>query len=260
MIETAAFPEHRTDWPDPVERINPDGGSPIVLVCEHASRHIPAEYAGLRLDPADLGGHIAWDIGAAEVTRRLAGLLDAPAFLGGYSRLLIDLNRPLDVASSIPERSEAIDVPSNRSVPPAERQRRIDRIFTPFHTAIAAHLDARSAAGRATLLVSIHSFTPVYLGVHRPWHAGVLFGGAKALGERLVRRLEAAGPLVVGTNQPYQISLKDDYAIPVHGDRRGIPAALIELRNDGLADARGIAAWASRLAAILAPEAAAIAS
>ncbi|HEY1146162.1 MAG TPA: N-formylglutamate amidohydrolase, partial [Allosphingosinicella sp.] len=121
----------RMEWPAPVERINEEGDCPIILVCEHASNHIPAEYDGLGLAPSDLTRHIAWDIGAAAVARRLSALLGAPAFLGAYSRLLIDLNRPLDSATSIPVRSEATVIAGNHDLSPAERRRRQTMIFAP---------------------------------------------------------------------------------------------------------------------------------
>lgn len=249
-----------SDWPDPVEILNPAGSSPVLLLCEHASRHIPAEYDGLGLGAADLDRHIAWDIGAGALTRRLSERLDAAAFLGTYSRLLIDLNRPLDVASSIPVRSEAFDVPGNAAIPPSERQRRADRIFTPFHDSVTAAIDARRARRRPTIIVAVHSFTPVFLGKERPWHAGILFGEAAALGEALVRRLRTAGTLQIGTNEPYKVSREDDYAIPLHGDRLAIPAVLVEVRNDGLATADGVEAWSERLAAALHAEALALAA
>jgi predicted N-formylglutamate amidohydrolase len=260
MPETAPRPASSTDWPDPVELLNMTGTSPIVLICEHASRHIPAEYAGLGLGPADLERHIAWDIGAEALTRQLSALLDAPAFLATYSRLLIDLNRPLDVASSIPVLSEDTDIPGNHDLPPAERARRIERIFTPFHDQVAAYLDQRVSIGQPTLLLTIHSFTPVYLGQARPWPAGILFDDARAMGERLVHRLEADGVPQVGTNQPYRVSRQADYAIPIHGDQRDIPAILIEIRNNGLGNAGDISAWADRLVRAIAPEVAEIAS
>lgn len=242
------------DWPDPVELVNADGASRFVLVCEHASNHIPAGYEGLGLGADDLERHIAWDIGAAELTRRLAHLLDAPAFLGTYSRLLIDLNRPLDVDGSMPTRSETTDIPGNEALPLAERRRRQERIFAPFQARLSAHLDRRAAAGRPSVLIAVHSFTPVYQGISRPWHAGILFCRAEGLGRRLIQRLSAEPALTVAANQPYSIGRDEDYAVLVHGDDRGIPAVLIEIRNDGLADPGQIDAWADRLAAALRDE------
>ena len=255
MMDACRLLEPIADWPDPVECLNEGGASPIVLLCEHASNHIPADYAGLGLAPSDRERHIAWDIGAAAVTRRLAALLDAPAFLGAYSRLLIDLNRPVHVEGSIPVRSEATDIPGNRALPPHERALRERRIFAPFQAQVAAHMAARASRSLPTLLVSIHSFTPVLNGVERPWHAGVLFGQAEAFGRRLIGRLSTDPSLRIGENQPYSVSRDEDFALLVHGDDRGVPAVLIEIRNDGIADEGSVAAWADRIAAALAPEA-----
>lgn len=242
------------DWPDPVEALNECGRSPIVLLCEHASNALPAEYGGLGLPAEELSRHIAWDIGAAEVTRGLSAALDAPAFLGTLSRLLVDLNRPFEAPSAMPVVSEATAIPGNVDIGTAERERRRRRVFDPYHARVAAHLDRRAADGRETVLVTVHSFTPVFLGVARPWHAGVLFERSTALAEALVRRLSADGTLNVAANQPYTVDRESDYAIPVHGTDRGLPAALLEIRNDLIDGAAGVAAWVERLATVL-PEA-----
>lgn len=239
------------DWPPALEIVNEGGRSPIVLICEHASNHMPGCYDGLGLGPADLGRHIAWDVGAAEVTRHLSRLLDAPAFLAGYSRLLIDLNRPLGAASSIPLVSEATEIPGNRDLAPAERERREAMMFHPFHRGVARFLDARQTRGEGSVIVAIHSYTPVFHGQARPWHAGVLFAQAAAMGQEVIEGLRGAAPgLLVEANVPYVIDA-NDYAIPVHGDQRGNPAVLIEIRNDLIATPDGAARWAGYLAGAL---------
>src|SRR5262249_11345691 len=149
--------------------------SDIVLLCEHASNHIPEEYDGLGLKQNDLERHIAWDIGAARLTRTLSHTLDAAAFLGCYSRLLVDLNRPLHVPASRAARSEDTDIPGNNNVEDMEVERRATSIFHPFHDRVAVHIDKRVRERRTTRILSVHSFTPVYRGKKRPWHAGVLF-------------------------------------------------------------------------------------
>jgi predicted N-formylglutamate amidohydrolase len=237
--------------PAPVTVVNEGGRSPFVLICEHASNHIPARHARLGLPEADLQRHIAWDIGAAALGRRLSALLDAPLFLSGCSRLVIDCNRPPGAPTSIPTISEATIIPGNRELPAGEAARREAEWFAPFQDRIARFLDARQAAGQPAIVLGIHSFTPVYLGVPRPWQAGVLYAGAAALGARLLAGLRADPGLTVGDNQPYQILPEEDYTVPVHGDARGLPAALIEVRQDLLGTERGIAAWADRLADIL---------
>lgn len=240
--------EGTRDWPDPVEVLNERGRSPVVLVCEHASNHIPAEYDGLGLDAEALSDHIAWDIGAAEVTRALSRKLDAVAFLGTYSRLLIDLNRPVHVASSVPERSETTDIPGNRALDAGEALRRVRQVFNPYHARIQACLDERQIAGVPTILISIHSFTPVYHDVPRPWHAGVLFNRSAAAAEAIAARLGDDPAINVGRNVPYKVDPESDYCVLVHGEARGLPAVLIEIRNDALRTPSGIADWAGRLA------------
>jgi predicted N-formylglutamate amidohydrolase len=233
----------------PVVAVNPSGRSPFVLLGEHASRLLPPGYGRLGLEPREFDRHIAWDLGAAEVATRLAGLLDAPLFLAGYSRLLIDLNRPPGSPTSIPEVSEATPIPGNLRLDAAERERRRQLWFDPFHDAVAAHLDARS--GRRTAVIGVHSFTPVFAGVSRPWHAGVLFRQAEAFGEALAKAIAARSDAPVGKNQPYRVSLETDYTVPVHGDGRGLPSALIELRQDLVSDVLAIDLWSRRLASAL---------
>lgn len=240
------------DWPSPVEILNPGGRSPFVLTCEHASNHMPIEYAGLGLPEAELGRHIAWDIGAAEVTRRLSAMLDAPAFLSSYSRLLIDLNRPLAAASSIPVMSESTRIAANEVISAAERKRRADLIFHPFHDAVSGHLDQRRDDGRPAIIIAVHSFTPVFKGFARPWHAGVLFSHSQTAGQALVEALGRDPCLTVAANEPYVITREEDYTVPVHGEDRGLEALLIEIRQDLLGDAAGCERWAKRLHTALA--------
>ena len=234
----------------PVVVVNPTGTAPFVLVCEHASRVFPVGYGRLGLPAAAFDRHIAWDLGAAEVATRLACLLDAPLFLAGYSRLLIDLNRPPGSPASIPEVSETTPIPGNIGIDAAERRRRLELWFKPFHDAVAAHLDAR--LGRATAVVGIHSFTPVFKTASRPWRAGVSFGRAEAFGEELACAIGARSGALVGRNEPYRVSLEEDYTVPVHGDSRRLPSALIEVRQDLVSDVFGIERWSRRLAAVLA--------
>ncbi|MBS0361866.1 MAG: N-formylglutamate amidohydrolase [Proteobacteria bacterium] len=238
------------DWPAAVRVLNERGASDLVLLCEHASNHIPAEYEGLGLDAPDLERHIAWDIGAAALAQALSRTLDAPLFLAGYSRLLVDLNRPLHVAASNIARSEDTDIPGNRDLPPSEAERRARLIFHPFHDRVAAHMDRRLAAKRPTRLLCVHSFTPVFHGGERPWHAGVLFDPqhSRGFGERLLAGLAEDPALTVGANVPYEVSRDDDYSLYVHGADRGLPAALLEVRQDLLSTPRAIAAWNARIA------------
>ncbi|QCK88563.1 N-formylglutamate amidohydrolase [Phreatobacter aquaticus] len=230
--------------------LRPQGRSPIVLVCEHASNHIPAEYGDLGLPEAELQRHIAWDIGAEGLTRRLSELLDAPAFIAGWSRLLIDGNRPPGAPSSIPEISEATVVPGNAGLSAAEAAARAERFFRPFHDGLARHLDQRMAAGRETRVVGVHSFTPVFLGVPRRWHAGILFQHATEWGHRAVAALDRPGRPVVA-NEPYRIEEDTDYLVPIQAEKRGLQAILLEIRQDLLATPKHQDEWARELAPIL---------
>lgn len=240
-----------SDWPEPLELLNEAGASDIVLLCEHASNHIPSEYRRLGLAGSDLTRHIAWDIGAGEVARKLSALIDAPAFLGTYSRLLIDLNRPIGVETSIPVRSENTDIPGNAGIDAAEAERRASRVFDPFHERVSAHLDLRRELKRPTHIVAIHSFTPIFHGVPRPWHAGLLYGNARLFGEAIIAGLCDDAALNVGANVPYDVARDTDYTVPIHGDDHDLPAVLVEIRQDLLETAEGIDAWAGRLAACL---------
>jgi predicted N-formylglutamate amidohydrolase len=241
-----------TQDPPAVTIVNEAGRSPLVLLCEHASNHIPARYGRLGLRDADLERHIAYDIGAAAVARLLSARLDAVLLLSGYSRLLIDCNRPLAAPSSIPERSEDTAIPGNIGIDAAERAERDRLFFAPFRERVAALLDSRLQAGRPTLLIGMHSFTPVFLGVPRIWHAGFLYARATKLGAALIAALRAAdASLVVGDNEPYRVTDDTDYTVPYQGDARGIEAALIEVRQDLITTQAGQAAWAERLATLL---------
>ena len=258
MPDSAAMPSPAEtgqaveNWPVPCTILNESGASDWVLVCEHASAHVPAEYARLGLGEAERRAHIAWDPGAAELTRALSQRLDATATLANYSRLLIDLNRPIDSPASIPEMSEEIAIPGNIGITALERARRIDRIFTPFHDSVTALLDARAAAGRRTRLLALHSFTPVFRGVARPWHLGVLSGASRPLAERFVTEVTARDATITAAlDEPYKVEEGDDMAIPVHGDARGLDALLLEVRNDTLDAPASVEAWAETIAAAL---------
>jgi predicted N-formylglutamate amidohydrolase len=232
--------------PPAVTIVNPLGRSPIVLTCEHASNFMPARYARLGLDRTDLDRHIAWDIGMAAVSRNLAERLDATLFLSGYSRLLIDCNRPIGVPSSIPEVSETTLIPGNHQLSVAERQERADQFYWPYQNALARHLDDRADTQRPTVLLSMHSFTPVFKNEARAMHVGVLFRRSARLGTFLVAQMSAPG-IVVAANQPYQITDAGDVAVPVHGEARDLDVALLEIRQDLVADDSGVKQWSDRL-------------
>jgi predicted N-formylglutamate amidohydrolase len=233
--------------------VNPHGRSRVVLLCEHASNVIPARFGNLGLPPEQLERHIAYDIGGAAVARGIAERLDAVLVLAGYSRLLIDCNRPLASPTSIPVRSEDVDIPGNVGLTPAQREERDRLFFAPFREKVAQVLDTRLRGGVPTVLIGMHSFTPVFHGVPRVWHAGVLWLQSEALAKLLLAGLRADPSLIVGDNEPYRVTLDGDYTVPWVGEARGIATALFEVRQDLIADAAGQVAWAERLAGVLAP-------
>ena len=228
------------------ELINPQGQSNAVLVCDHASNRVPQRLGNLGLDAAQLAEHIAWDPGAAEVARLLCAELDAPLVLSGYSRLVIDCNRPLHNAESIAAQSAGILVPGNLDLSRQQRESRINALFRPYHDAIDQLLESRIR--QPSLLLSIHSFTPVLHEQSRPWHIGVSFWRDRRFASLLIDALSRSGDIIVGDNQPYPIEADIDYTIPVHGEARKIPSAMIEIRQDGIRTVTGVAAWATRLA------------
>jgi predicted N-formylglutamate amidohydrolase len=239
------------DEPGPVTFENETGSSIFFLTCDHAGRAIPRRLNGLGLPEHETERHIAWDIGIGTVGQRLSRLLDAAAMLQTYSRLVIDCNRDPNVPSSIPEISETTEIPGNLGLTDTARTARINEIFRPYHDKIAAALDRRAAAGRASVLVALHSFTPVFKGAARPWHAAVLYNRDPRLAHSLFTLLNAEDGLVVGENEPYRVSDQTDYTVPVHGERRGLPHVEIEIRQDQIIDAAGQVAWAERLARLL---------
>lgn len=233
-----------------VERV--DGASAFFLICDHAGRRIPRALGDLGVSADELQRHIAWDIGALGVAKELSKLLDACLIAQTYSRLVIDCNRPLDAAGSILTRSERTEVPGNRELSAADTAARTREIFTPYHACIAAELDRREAVQRPTILISVHSFTPQFLDVARPWHLGMLYHRDVRVAHALLAMIRAEGEWVVGDNEPYAVSDVTDYAIPVHGERRGLPHVELEIRQDLIADAQSQTQWAARIAAWLA--------
>jgi predicted N-formylglutamate amidohydrolase len=237
--------------PAPVRVLRPTGHSEFFLTADHAGRAIPRRLGSLGLPLSELNRHIAWDIGIAGVTERLADALDATAVLQAYSRLVIDCNREPGWATSIPKISELTAIPGNAAIPPAKREARRREIFRPYHECIAQLLDARAAAGRRTVLIAMHSFTPVFKGEPRNIEVGVLYNKDARLAHILRDLLATEGDLTVGDNAPYAITEASDYTVPTHGERRALPHVVIEIRQDLIGEEVGQAAWAARLARLL---------
>jgi len=237
--------------PAPVRVLRPAGASEFFLTADHAGRAIPRRLGRLGLPQSELARHIAWDIGIAGVTELLAQALDATAVLQAYSRLVIDCNRQPDWASSIPVISELTAIPGNQGIAPAEREARHREIFLPYHQCIAELLDQRREAERRTVLIAMHSFTPVFKGARRSIDIGMLYNRDARLADIMLDLLRAEGDLAVGDNAPYAITDASDYTVPVHGEARNLPHVEIEIRQDLIGDAAGQAAWAARLARLL---------
>lgn len=239
------------DEPAPVTAYHADGQSPFLLVADHASNTIPRALGRLGIAEAECERHIAWDIGIAGLGRLLADALDATLIQQNYSRLVIDCNRPPGTPTSIPEISELTPIPGNVGLDEAGRAARARAIFWPYHKRIEAELDRRRQAGRPAALIALHSFTPVFKGVARPWHAAVLYNRDPRFAHRLMALLNAERELTVGDNLPYSVSDATDYTIPVHAERRFLHHVLIEIRQDLIGDENGQRAWCARLGRLL---------
>jgi predicted N-formylglutamate amidohydrolase len=237
------------DVPPVLER-NAAGRSPFLLTSDHYGRLLPKKLGDLGLPESELARHIAWDIGIAGVAERLADHLDAHLIAQRYSRLVIDCNRPIGAASSIPVFSEATAIPGNEAFSREDADRRQREIFDPYHVRIDQVINGRARERRPTVLVSLHSFTPVYAGVARPWHIAALYQRDTILPPLLLQAFRAEGDLVVGDNEPYAVNDATDYTIPVHGEARGLVNAGIEIRQDLIADESGQRQYAERLARI----------
>lgn len=236
--------------PPAVEIVNAQGKSNVVLVCDHASKLVPECLANLGLSDAQLTEHIGWDPGAAAVARLLAKALDAPLLLSGYSRLVIDCNRPLASSELIPAQSAGVIVPGNQNLSAQQREQRIQHLFIPYHKAIDDLLDERLLRNpqQPATFLSIHSFTPFLFDQQRPWHIGVSHKSDDRFAIHLYNAFVQQGDIVVGLNQPYAIDDEFDYSLPMHGEARNLPSAMLEIRQDGLTTQTGIERWAQRIA------------
>jgi predicted N-formylglutamate amidohydrolase len=232
----------------PAVLANGGGRSPYVLICEHASNVLPTTLGMLGLTEPDLQRHIAWDIGAANVSRRLSLLIDAPLVLQRYSRLAYDCNRPPDAADAMPEISETTHIPGNRNLSPADKLARTREIYRPFHAAIADLLDRRAAEGIKSLVVTVHSFTPVYKGQPRTVELGILHDRDTGLSARLIKSFPTVDARL---NEPYDPKDGVFHTLALHAAPRGLTHAMIEIRNDLISDERGQDEWAERLSAAL---------
>jgi predicted N-formylglutamate amidohydrolase len=239
------------DEPTPVTVRNEDGQSPFLIVVDHAGNLMPRPLGRLGVAEAECERHIAWDLGVGAVSRLLADALDATLVQQNYSRLVIDCNRPPGSETSIPQVSELTSIPGNIGLSEAQKCARLREIFRPYHDRIATELDRRRQAGQPIALIAMHSFTPVFMGVARPWHAGVLYNHDPRFAKILKALLKSEEGLIVGDNEPYSVSDATDYTIPAHGERRGLLHVEFEIRQDLIADDIGQRMWGALLARVL---------
>lgn len=239
------------DDPPPYTVERDHGRSPFFFTCDHGGRALPRALGDLGVSEADRQRHIAWDIGVTELGKRLAARLDAFLIAQTYSRLAIDCNRHPGSPQSIVTVSERTAIPGNERLSEAERTARASEIFHPYHDRIARELDARAERKHDTVLVTLHSFTPVFMDNARAMQCGVLYNRDARLGHALLAELRAEGDLVVGDNEPYAATDATDYGLVVHGERRGLVHVEIEVRQDLIEHAAGQDAWAARLERVL---------
>ncbi|WP_128291043.1 N-formylglutamate amidohydrolase [Afifella aestuarii] len=229
-----------------------DPGGGLLILCDHASRRMPPEYRDLGMPAEELERHIAYDIGAGALSEELAERLDAPAVLTQFSRLLIDPNRGEDDPTLVMRISDGAVVPGNARIGADERARRLERFYRPYHRKVSETIDQMIEAGRPPVIFSVHSFTPDWKGTRRPWHAGILWDKDPRLPLPLLEALRGEHGLRIGDNEPYTGALAGD-TLYRHGTLRGLAHALVEVRNDLISTASGIAEWAERLEALLRP-------
>jgi predicted N-formylglutamate amidohydrolase len=228
-----------TDEPPAFAVDNENGTSPLLIVADHAGKHFPPRLGQLGLSNTECERHIAWDIGIGAVCRLIGKALDAVVIRQNYSRLVIDCNRTPGSETSILDLSELTRVPGNIGLSEHHRLARVREIFQPYHDRIATELDRRREAGRPTALISMHSFTPVYNAVRRPWHVGVLYNRDPRFAQILMELLHREEGLVAGDNEPYSVDDASDYTIPVHGEQRGLHHVALEIRQDLITDEAG---------------------
>jgi predicted N-formylglutamate amidohydrolase len=258
MTDTSALPLIGPQDPPPCQIVNDTGAAHVLLVCDHAGQAVPRALHGLGLSESDLARHIAWDIGAGAVTRHLARMLDAPAVMTNYSRLVVDPNRFLkDHAVAFPPVSDGTVIPGNQELTEADRSARARSFFWPYHNAISGHVDAMRERGILPAFVSVHSCTPEFQGHFRPWHVGVLWNQDPRISLPLIEYLRGMAGIEVGDNEPYSGRLPDFFTLAYHAEASDLPHVALEIRQDLIADAAGIRRWAEVLAeaftAVLAP-------
>ena len=234
-----------------IETFNAHGSAPVLVLCDHAGRWVPPELECLGLPECELARHIGWDLGSADVTRRLARLLDAPALLCHVCRLVVDPNRKPGEPSSIPRVSDGTLVPANQDLSPEQVRWRLARFFVPYHRAVARQIARLRRRHGVPAIVSVHSFTPRLADSLRPWDVAVLWDTDARLAAPVLASLRRDGALRVGDNEPYSGRFPVGYSIPFHAARPRLPHVTFELRQDLIETRETAERWAERLAGVL---------
>lgn len=223
----------------------------VLLICEHASAAMPTRYKGLGLPKMARTAHIAWDPGALGLAKGLSTRLDATLVAGAQSRLIYDLNRPPHAASAMATRSEAYEIPGNVNLSLAERRRRTENLYQPFSEAIHTLVTSRLAEGRSPILVTVHSYTPVYGGKPRKVQLGIIHDADPSLAQDVAAEAKARLPLATALNQPYDASDGVTHTLRLHATPYGLKSVMLEVRNDLIATPEAQDAMAASLATVL---------
>jgi predicted N-formylglutamate amidohydrolase len=254
------FPETGSSYPligpgdpPPYMTYNDHGQAPVLLVADHASPFFPAAMNQLGLADWVLERHVAWDIGSDQLTRYLADALDAQAVLAGFSRLIVDPNRKLDDPTAFVQVSDGIAIPGNLDLDEEQKALRVQSFFQPYHGAIAARLERFRSRGLVPAFISVHTCTPVFDRVVRPWHVGVMWDRDPRIAVPLMEHLRGMEGVCIGDNEPYSGRHPHDFTIDFHAEPAGLPHVGIEVRQDLVTDDRGATKWAEILAQALRP-------
>jgi predicted N-formylglutamate amidohydrolase len=227
-----------------VHKYNVDGDGAFLIVCDHATNHVPAALHNLGVSDEDRAKHIAWDIGTERIGRQLADRFNAPAIICGTSRLVIDCNRPLTNATLVPPVSDNIRIPGNENLSVVDVGRRIESFYLPYHAAIHAAIERFKQRGVEPVFLSIHSFTPTMNGKARPWEIGISHTKDRRMSTPMIDILRTLGSFEVGDDQPYDADPEIDYTIFAHANQRGLRHVQVEFRQDVVATGQTADQWA----------------
>lgn len=242
-----------TDHSQPVDVVNPQGAGVALILCEHASNHIPERYKNLGLDPEVLDSHVAWDPGAMAVAKHLSSAMDAPLVASRVSRLVYDCNRPPDVPAAMPERSEKFNIPGNRNLSQPAIEERIATVYRPFCNAVTQVAAARKAAGMPTALITVHSFTPIYFDRPRATEIGILHDSDSRLADAMLKNAPLLPHRKIERNEPYGPADGVTHSLQIHGQSHGFANVMLELRNDLLVSAADQERMAAEVLTMLLP-------